>query len=816
MAGMSSEHDQISSFEFRPEHEYRWQRLFVGCLAKCEVQRARLWVSTYDPVAAERLGNAAVEAFSCTFWVAGNARERLRLSLRSSADMYLKLYNLPADREISPPAFTVVRSANRWARDLVTWRSFGLGGMSTFECCLEVLNWAFNGALASDVRDLKSQMKQSWGKARAALRSTPPEPAPTSKRKAKKPKNKASNGLKYRLGVNQNGGQLWPYHWSEAYPVYVPSFFCNFFSPPFCPAQSTGKPEADDVAACNFSPPFCPAQNTDKPEEDDADVSVEGDDMSIPGTDISALFRQPDLMRNHQVSRSNCSDKGSQDGMGDRLSIPDTLEGSSVFQYQPGARPGLAGRLPKKQPSKRGSLPPGLESIADEDGSGFEASSEGMELPTYVCEDCHREDSRGWHARDGYWCMPCWEKWYQKKHDKEEVVPEKWLRLVHLLLGEEPSTHPPESVSTLQKYDMMEPIYCEQHFQTEVRVTSMCCLTAACVGSPGMCVVALHPAIVIKNKSPGPKSQSWPLSALRERTSFKDAIQEEVVPRWGGIYLPELVVSKDEFGEAASPVCVPLVWGSPPWKPKNDAKSVAEFREEMRKKIINILRICYVHGHQELVISATFQALPAREIAALFHELLITGSGDTVGAFRRVIFALPKEEVPAKVLLSFQEEFRYSERRGKLDLSWKDGKYLVPRIQPDVCLDANVRDVKLKDVNGNRTHAFSRVVSSSREHQLWSLLPCGRIVLAAVPQLCLSAADSRAGAAVHMWRKLEADNKHAPLQIWQMTSDGRITLGSHPQLQLCLPQGSHAQLREEGADPALWSWWPQVEPESSS
>merc|ERR1711862_878914 len=93
--------------------------------------------------------------------------------------------------------------------------------------------------------------------------------------------------------------------------------------------------------------------------------------------------------------------------------------------------------------------------------------------------------------------------------------------------------------------------------------------------------------------------------------------------------------------------------------------------------------------------------------------------------------------------------------------------------QADLCLDVDLRNVKWNNLRGTKVQMFQPLVFSSREHQQWRQSPCGRIVLAAFPQLCLSAVQSRSGALVHMWRKVE---KNQRLQIWETLDDGGIAL----------------------------------------
>merc|ERR1712187_749784 len=96
------------------------------------------------------------------------------------------------------------------------------------------------------------------------------------------------------------------------------------------------------------------------------------------------------------------------------------------------------------------------------------------------------------------------------------------------------------------------------------------------------------------------------------------------------------------------------------------------------------------------------------------------------------------------------------------------------------------RGVKCNNVRGTEVYMHKAVVSSSREHQQWAQLPCGRIVLASFPQLCLSAANCYDGARIHMWRKVDKKNQH--LQIWQTSADGTIALACDQSLCLCISE----------------------------
>jgi len=89
------------------------------------------------------------------------------------------------------------------------------------------------------------------------------------------------------------------------------------------------------------------------------------------------------------------------------MSVPET-EDSWIFTRVQQNYLGV-GKVPSKtlskQVSKKGSMPPGLESIPDEEDLDFEVD----EPPKQVCEECNREDANGWPDRQNhYYCVLCW------------------------------------------------------------------------------------------------------------------------------------------------------------------------------------------------------------------------------------------------------------------------------------------------------------------------------------------------------------------------------------------------------------------------
>ena len=74
---------------------------------------------------------------------------------------------------------------------------------------------------------------------------------------------------------------------------------------------------------------------------------------------------------------------------------------------------------------------------------------------------------------------------------------------------------------------------------------------------------------------------------------------------------------------------------------------------------------------------------------------------------------------------------------------------------------------------------LQNLASSSREHQQWRLLHCDRIVLAALPQLCLIAEYIGNRAQVHMWhKKFGCSSKGSMMFRLSARADSYVRIGS--------------------------------------
>ena len=110
-----------------------------------------------------------------------------------------------ADVRVTANACRIIKLTCRVARDLATWRAFGLGSLQNLGVLpssrqyLDILEVAFEGALSDPKdrdfsRDLKSQMLQAWRKAREDMGLLPTEMTVAQKRRAKKPARTATTG----------------------------------------------------------------------------------------------------------------------------------------------------------------------------------------------------------------------------------------------------------------------------------------------------------------------------------------------------------------------------------------------------------------------------------------------------------------------------------------------------------------------------------------------------------------------------------------------------------------------------------------------
>mmetsp|Transcript_155563 Transcript_155563/g.274721 ORF Transcript_155563/g.274721 Transcript_155563/m.274721 type:complete len:766 (-) Transcript_155563:117-2414(-) len=511
----------------------------------------------------------------------------------------------------------------------------------------------------------------------------------------------------------------------------------------------------------------------------DMDCQSENEISSLPGTDISALYgvKLP----------TRCSlDQGPTRCSPDQVSIPETYDS---FEHR--------SRVPMRIKAAT------LASIDDEDPNAIEDDDECIAaLHIAVCTECKAEDPDGWNdSRQMYYCVRCWKEYNLKREGP--------------CGGEGAVNEGQEKVSSF-RYEKLDPV--TRNCGTEpcdVQILDADALHVTELlkdGSPCLIVWGSHTLL------PRPGEHSSQCKNFFERTNFKDLFKDhtESVPRWGGLYAPKVSVVKDAFLEPlqktseVSAVYAAAAWGPNVHKDQDDASDWADwerFKTETRDKIRNVLRICYRHGHGHIIVSmarSSFRGLPVAEVASLWHECLLV-SGDTPGLAKRVVFTLPSVNTGLRENVAFRQEFeRFREVLKEVALRRDDCKMIL-LAGSKLCVDARLHvDVAENRLGHGVKVALWKVLSTgSHEHQLWLHLPCGRLVLAAFPGLCLSAVSS-ASQDVHLWKRVET--KNADLQRWKLNPDGSISLAGRPHLFLTAKAGELLGLENgnEAKDNQIW------------
>jgi len=293
-----------------------------------------------------------------------------------------------------------------------------------------------------------------------------------------------------------------------------------------------------------------------------------------------------------------------------------------------------------------------------------EAAEDEDQMPpqwasNHECNKCHAHDPDGWKSKDGlFWCVGCWER-FKSKTD--------------MLAGYSPTPPAgPYPGGPSIRFDTMDRLPARAGFgsssgpQTEIRVVRSCSLAAAqAAGGRAMLLVHGREHGPLSEHQFGQGGSVIRTSTLQQAVRATSGFDRAPVPRWGGIYTPEVLVTADGEGRpldkpfrvamlyAAATRAVSSVDGA-----DGDEAAMDKFCAEMREKVLNILRIGHNQNHDELVLGAWGCGWrggprpPRREVAAIFRAALL-GDSDVAGLFRRVTFAINSEDD----FRAFQEEF---------------------------------------------------------------------------------------------------------------------------------------------------------------
>ncbi len=117
-------------------------------------------------------------------------------------------------------------------------------------------------------------------------------------------------------------------------------------------------------------------------------------------------------------------------------------------------------------------------------------------------------------------------------------------------------------------------------------------------------------------------------------------------------------------GRGIKPFRIAMVYDAP-LAPPTSVALAEEYLELMRAKIHNVLRMCSLKEHDEIVLGAwgcDGRVGPCTErIAELFHEALL-GNSDVAHGFKRVTFAISRSSPEDNTLEVFQKQFDDKQR----------------------------------------------------------------------------------------------------------------------------------------------------------
>jgi len=258
-------------------------------------------------------------------------------------------------------------------------------------------------------------------------------------------------------------------------------------------------------------------------------------------------------------------------------------------------------------------------------------SEEGDQMPlefaaAQACQRCNAEDPCGWPCKAGeFYCQLCWSN-YNNSKVLEHTAPS--------------SSISPGGSAT--RYDGLDPVPSDvDRVDTEVRVLGTCCLSVA---EEQAQVSGSSPILLVMGREHGPLAEHkyGQAGAVIRASMLQQAMHGPLpAPRWGGIYVPEVLVNADGNGQCIEkPFRVSMVYATA--TRGNSGGASEDFCMEMKDKIRNLLRICHIHKHDHLILGAWgcgHRGGHSREVAAIFHEALF-GNSDVNRLFRKVTFAI--------------------------------------------------------------------------------------------------------------------------------------------------------------------------------
>merc|ERR550532_2275796 len=258
---------------------------------------------------------------------------------------------------------------------------------------------------------------------------------------------------------------------------------------------------------------------------------------------------------------------------------------------------------------------------------------EGDQLPhelvaVQVCHECHAEDPCGWRHKTGeFYCQICWRNY--NSMNLEQETPSVVCGIIN-----------PGGPAI--RYECLDPVPSEvDRVVTEVNVLGVCCLSVA---EQQARVSGSSPVLLVMGREQGPLAEhKYGQGGTVIRASMlQQAVDEPLpAPRWGGIYVPEVLVNADGKGQSIEqPFRMSMVYAAASRGKGADVSD--DLCMDMREKVHNVLRICHRHNHDHLILGAWGcgdRGGHPREVAAIFHEALL-GNSDVARLFCKVTFAI--------------------------------------------------------------------------------------------------------------------------------------------------------------------------------
>jgi hypothetical protein len=291
------------------------------------------------------------------------------------------------------------------------------------------------------------------------------------------------------------------------------------------------------------------------------------------------------------------------------------------------------------------------------------------------CIKCGSEDSHSWSCIGGvFYCERCWgAQLHGQRHRRQPfdaiIIPA--FQQLHVLKATVMERHEPGGPAERFYAIDADPVG-QRHLRMEVSVVEKDLLEVAeQSGYRAVLVCAGEDAGPLCRHARGSQQE------LVDRAStFQMALEvtwpdtELPTPQFGGFYVPEVLVYRRSDGRGIKPFRIAMVYDAPLAPPTSVAfaghsEETRQYLEWMRAKIHNVLRMCSLKEHDEIVLGAwgcDGRVGPCTErIAELFHEALL-GNSDVAHGFKRVTFAISRSSPEDNTLEVFQKQFDDKQR----------------------------------------------------------------------------------------------------------------------------------------------------------